>query len=127
MTISNEDWVNFSEVKPQREGYYYIRYLHKDGRDGQALYKAVWWNGEIFQYKDYVTEVYQYLPRAFPYYMPCQLWAETGEEIVPEWAVRGYSYKKRDGKWWCKKSQVWDWVQEVWSPEQPWKLCEEEK
>jgi hypothetical protein len=66
------NWIDFKKEPPVDHGYYYIKYRHKDG----GMYsKAIWWNGKEFKYKDYVTEVFEYLPERFDYYVPCMTYA----------------------------------------------------
>lgn len=67
------EWVNFNTQKPVEHGYYYIHYVHKDGIE---RLKAIWWNGQIFAYKDYVVDVIEYLPKPFKYYCPAMIWGE---------------------------------------------------
>lgn len=69
-------WVEFKTQQPVDHGYYYIHYKHKDGFE---YFKAIWWNGIEFKYKDYVIETIAYLPKCFKYYCPAMLWAELGE------------------------------------------------
>lgn len=71
--MDERDWVAFEHEKPSKHGYYYVRYLHKSG---QIFYKAIWWDGKEFRYKDYVIKVYSYLSKQFDYYCPCLMWAE---------------------------------------------------
>ena len=63
-------WVKFNEQTPEEHGYYYIHYLHKDGKE---YAKAIWWDGTEFKYNDYVKEVIEYIPECFEYYVPCML------------------------------------------------------
>jgi FMN phosphatase YigB (HAD superfamily) len=66
----SEIWEDFNQVKPEREGYYMIRYRHKDDN---VYYKAVWWNEmtKEFKYKDYIKEVLEFINDRYDYYIPC--------------------------------------------------------
>lgn len=62
-------WANPNITIPQVNGYYYTLYKHKNGNE---YYKALWWDGYCFAYKDYVTYVVKYIPLKFDYYVPCE-------------------------------------------------------
>lgn len=77
------EFVSFKEQQPTKDGYYLILYLHKDGK---RYHKAIWWNDmyKVFQYKDYVREVHEYIPRRYDYYVPCSLQDDTYDKTMEE-------------------------------------------
>jgi hypothetical protein len=65
-------------TRPTENGYYMIRYLHKDG---DVFNKAIWWNGEAFVYRDYVKEVYEYQTKRFGFYTECRFYEGPDENV----------------------------------------------
>lgn len=71
------DWKAFIEP-PTENGYYLTRYLNEDGK---TYHKALWWNGKKFiAPRDYIKEVYEYIPDRYSYYVPCMLQDHSKEK-----------------------------------------------
>lgn len=73
-------WKTYPDIKPERSGYYYVKYYNPEMKD--VFHKAIWYTTETDKWLAWRKGVEGLVVDQFiaesrhDYYVPCEMWAE---------------------------------------------------